>query len=105
MRVEDILKEFKLDLLSMDSEKIFKKYFFDSPSYLFEHVLKKPSLEDKIKRWISDATDVPASNIFLMGSSKLGFSISPTKKFSPIDAKFRHTNKTNDKSRKEKAYI
>ena len=98
MELEERIRIFRQDLVKLDEDALFKKYFLKGNTYLFETLLKSNQLEKEFKKTIAQAFNTSPNNIYLVGSSKIGFSISPLKLFNPIDYKFKTTKKVADQS-------
>lgn len=98
MTLEEKIHAFKSDLIAIDTSEVFDKYLMSSDSYLFSELQKNSNIELKIKSLIAHALQTNIDNVFLMGSAKLGFSISPRKLYNPLDFKFKSSRKIADKS-------
>lgn len=83
------IEEIKSDIKILDSDRFFVKYFVNDDYWYFENILNysNSELQTKIsefKNIISNGFKTPISQVFLVGSAKLGFSLSPPKnKISP----------------------
>lgn len=78
------LEKVKSDIRILNSEEFFNKYFINDDYWYFENVLhySNDDLILKIKEFkklISDEFHTLSSLVFLVGSAKLGFSLSPPK--------------------------
>ena len=71
-----MLTEFKTDLTLLNSNQLIRKYIHDGPCHVLDHDLHF-RLKDKICRHFS----VQFTDVALVGSAKLGFSIKSTKRY------------------------
>ena len=76
MEIAQRLKEFKADLMSMDSNQVFRKYFIEQPCFALDSE-KQRALKTKI----SEMFNVNYTDVYIMGSAKLGFSIAAKKRY------------------------
>lgn len=82
----------KNDLTNKDPKVFFREYFLYSPNWYFSSELGLSEGDQRkrlgeLKTLISDATSVSFNNIQIVGSSSLGFSLAPDKKFKLFDEK------------------
>lgn len=94
----DLIALFKKDLLNDSAENVFEKYFINQEAYLFNVLMQKPKLEDKLRQVVSSACDVSKDQVYLVGSSKLGFSLNPNGLYNPVDFKYSKTGENKYKS-------
>lgn len=76
----ELLDEFKMDILTTPKSNlndIVEDYLISRPNWYFSKISKK---EYDLKNEIKKIFDIEINNIFIVGSSQLGFSISPSKK-------------------------
>lgn len=95
--IQDRIESFKADLFldSLSDEYIFNKHIIDIKSYLS---LVDDRVEEGVKDLISSSFGVKPSEVFIIGSAKLGYSLSPKKLFREFDKNFQETRKIKDKS-------
>ena len=77
--IKQRVQDFKTDLLNMDSVQVFRKYFIEQPCFALDN-----EIQIALKTHISKILDINYTDIYIMGSAKLGFSIAPEKKFRPF---------------------
>ncbi|MED4392512.1 hypothetical protein P4699_20305 [Priestia aryabhattai] len=91
--IKDRIKRFKSNILDEENysiEKIINQYIVFGTPYIFKDDEEKYyNLKDKIATFF----EVNQRDIFMTGSSKLGFSIAPSKLWRPIDG---NPNKDSD---------
>lgn len=84
------LDEIRADLKSMDERQFYLKHIVRSDNWYFENVLNHPKEElaavsDDFRMIISEVLGISFNSIMLVGSGKIGYSLSPTEKlFSPF---------------------
>jgi hypothetical protein len=71
-----MLNEFKTDLKSLTSDQLVLKYVIEGGSYLL-----KDDLHHELKNRVSEYFKIEFSDIVLVGSAKLGFSIKSSKRY------------------------
>lgn len=77
------VKQFKQILLSKSTEEIVNRYIFSEPSFVFK---EKPELMRLMRKHLCEHLDLSEEKIVIVGSAKLGFSLSPynfPREFSP----------------------
>ncbi len=96
--IKDRIKELKSDLIEKDYsvEKVLQKHIIEIEPYLF--TIEPKDLEYEIRVKISEALGVHLNDVVIVGSSKLGYSISPKKLYSEFDRKFKDTKQIKHKS-------
>jgi len=107
MTVNERISSFKNDLMkgNLTYEEILQKYIVDGTSYFFHDYIKNVSAEDKLKVLISKSFSVDTEEVIIVGSGKLGFSLSPTNYFSEFDKLFSITRLNRHKSDLDVAII
>ena len=98
------IEEMKADLVRLDDRQFYLKHIVRSDNWYFENVLGCPKEElarmsDDFRMIISDSLGVDFGNVMLVGSGKIGFSLSPTEKlFLPFskDGTDREDEKASD---------
>lgn len=66
----------------IDTEILIEKYLLNGNTYIFRD---NENNYFKLKKIISDKFQVSTTNVFMVGSAKLGFSISPKKLWKPLN--------------------
>lgn len=79
------IEKIKADLESMDERQFYLKHIVRSDNWYFENVLNCPKAElakisDDFRMTISEALGISFNSIMLVGSGKIGYSLSPTDK-------------------------
>ena len=79
------LDEIKKDLFDISESDFVSKYYFKTGNWYLEEYLGKPPHElhvisDDIKTAIGEHLNVTINNVIIIGSSKIGYSLSPTAK-------------------------
>lgn len=74
-----MLEQFKADLQTLSDAKLVNKYYLTSDPVQLEH-----SKYYTLRQLIADEFNVEFTDVFMVGSGKLGFSIKPTKRFQPF---------------------
>lgn len=79
------IEEIKADLKSMDERQFYLRYIVRSDNWYFENVLNCPKAElarvsDDFRMTISETLGISFNSIMLVGSGKIGYSLSPTEK-------------------------
>lgn len=77
------------DLLSLDPKEFYMKHIVKSHNWYFSDYLHYPQNElvdkmDKFKEIVSTMLKINFHNVQIVGSAKVGFSLSPSKLFSPF---------------------
>lgn len=98
------LEEMKADLMNLDERRFYLKHIVRSDNWYFENVLACPrenlaKISDDFRMTISESLGVIFNNVMLVGSGKIGYSLSPTDKlFAPfsVDGKDRKDRKPSD---------
>lgn len=84
------LEQMKADLASLDERQFYLKHIVRSDNWYFENVLNCPKedlakVSDDFRMTISESLGISFNSIMLVGSGKIGYSLSPTDKlFSPF---------------------
>ncbi len=78
--VEKTLAEFKKDLYILEPQQVFRKYIVDGECCIFEN-----NIQMKLREEISNKYSLDYNSIIIVGSSKLGFSIKPKRRFQPFN--------------------
>lgn len=96
--IEKRIKDLKEDLYKsdLDHEQIFQKHLIDISTFITEST--SYDYEYKIRKLISQHLDVHLNEVIIVGSSKLGYSLSPKKLYNEFDHKFKTTKLKKDKS-------
>lgn len=84
------LEEIKLDLNELDSKQFYMKYIVKSYNWYFSKVLNVSETEliqtiDEFKDIVSSGIGVSFNNVMMVGSGKLGYSLSPKKILNPLN--------------------
>jgi hypothetical protein len=100
MTIKERIETFKKELLmgSLTNKQILDKYLIDGTSYFFNDYLNNLAKEDKLKKRISLALSVEISDVHIVGSGKLGFSLNPKHYFKEFDGSFIKSKLNKDKS-------
>ena len=72
------LEEIKKDIITLNANQIYKKYIFDPAIWYFEN--NKEGFE-LMKIAISENMKIDPNDITIVGSAKIGYSLSPIKNF------------------------
>ena len=84
------LEQMKADLVSLDERQFYLKHIVRSDNWYFENVLncskeELAKVSDDFRMTISESLGISFNSIMLVGSGKIGYSLSPTDKlFSPF---------------------
>jgi hypothetical protein len=70
------LQEFKDDLVRHGAIQLFRKYILDGPCYALS-----PTLHMELKEAVSQHFSIQFSEVTLVGSAKLGFSLKPQRRY------------------------
>ena len=79
------LEEMREDIDCMDPRQFYLKHIVRSDNWYFENVLncsqaELPKISDDFKMIISETLGISFNSIMLVGSGKIGYSLSPTEK-------------------------
>ena len=83
-----MLDKFKEDLMSKDIHSVYRKYLLGHKIWYFETKLSVEDYAqtyDDFKIYMSERLNLHVNNIAIVGSAKLGFSLSPTKNYKCFD--------------------
>lgn len=99
MTIENRINNFKEDLSGgkLTEEQIFQKHILDSNSHLFTTELDS-NTEILVKQRVSNYLKTDLQTINLVGSAKVGFSMSPKNLFNHLDHYYNISKKSKDKS-------
>jgi len=80
------LEQIKSDLLCLDERQFYLKYIVRSENWYFEKVLNCPPEElsrmsDDFRLVVSEALGISFNSVLIVGSSKTGYSLSPSDKY------------------------
>jgi hypothetical protein len=95
-RKEALKKDLRSENLSL--EQMFQKHIIDPQSYYFNSLIGDVGKEYEIRGLIANSLGVHLNEVVIVGSAKLGFSLSPKKLYNVFDAKFNETSIIRDKS-------
>lgn len=79
---------FKEELQSKDIHSVYRKYLLGHKIWYFETKLNLPNhadTYDNFKVYMSERLNLHVNNIAIVGSAKIGFSLSPTKNYKLFD--------------------
>jgi hypothetical protein len=81
--------ELKEDIKSLSERDFYLKYIVRSENWYFENVLGYPkdkltTISDDFRMTISEELGISFNSIMIVGSSKIGYSLSPQKLFKPF---------------------
>lgn len=84
-----IKDDIKNDLLKISVKAFYMKYLLRTDNWYFEKILNIEEKDiihavDDFKMLVSDAFGIGFNNVFMVGSAKLGVSLSPKKSFKPF---------------------
>jgi len=84
------LEEIKLDLERLDIRNFYMKYIVKSYNWYFSEILETPEKDllhtiDEFKDIVSSNIGVSFNNVMMVGSSKVGYSLSPKKNFKAFE--------------------
>ncbi|MBY0011627.1 hypothetical protein [Paenibacillus typhae] len=84
------LEEIKLDLERLDVRNFYMKYIVKSYNWYFSEILEIPEKDllntiDEFKDIVSSNIGVSFNNVMMVGSSKVGYSLSPKKNFKAFE--------------------
>lgn len=94
------LEEIKLDLNELDSKQFYMKYIVKSYNWYFSKVLNVSETEliqtiDEFKDIVSSGIGVSFNNVMMVGSGKLGYSLSPKKNFKSFELNAESQSKSD----------
>lgn len=96
------LDTIKRDIQTLNSRQFYLQHIVRSDNWYFENILKYPSSEisrisDDFRMTISESMGISFNSIMIVGSGKVGYSLSPTDKmFAPFCAKEGSGRKVSD---------
>ena len=97
------LEQIKEDVLKMDCRQFYLQHIVRSDNWYFENVLNYPvsenqKISDDFRMTISESMGISFNSIMIVGSGKVGYSLSPTeeKMFKPFCADEQGDRKTSD---------
>lgn len=98
--IKDRINHLKKDLLNekLSMEQLFQKHVVDIPTYFFSEILNDTAKEYKIRELVANALEVHINEVLVMGSAKLGYSLSPKKTYRDFDHIYNQTRAKKDKS-------
>lgn len=82
------IEEFKENLHTKDLKYVYRKFLLGHRVWYFESKAgkeKHAEIYDDFKIYMSNKLDIHFNNIAIVGSAKLGFSLSPNKKFNTFN--------------------
>lgn len=96
--VENRIIELKKDLskTEFDLEQVLQKHVIDINSFLFDN--SNSDLEYRIRNIIAKSLGVHLNEVVIVGSAKIGYSLSPKKLYHQLDSKYHQTKRKKDKS-------
>ena len=74
-----MIEVFKKDLLLLNDQELVNKYYLSGAAFAFED-----DLQYRLRQAIADFFQIDFTQVFLVGSAKLGFSIKPKRRFLPF---------------------
>lgn len=92
----------KRDIQNLNCRQFYLQHIVRSDNWYFENILKYPStdiskISDDFKMTISESMGISFNSIMIVGSGKVGYSLSPTSKmFAPFCAKEGDGRKVSD---------
>ncbi|SDX43257.1 hypothetical protein [Paenibacillus sp. PDC88] len=94
------LQEIKRDLEQLDVRHFYMKYIVKSYNWYFSEVLNIPETEllqiiDEFKDIVSSNIGVSFNNVMMVGSGKVGYSLSPKKNFKSFQQNSESDNKSD----------
>lgn len=96
------LDDIKNDIKMLDSRQFYLKHIVRSSNWYFENVLNYPeneisTISDDFRMTISESMGISFNSIMIVGSGKIGYSLSPTKKmFAPFSVTEESGRKESD---------
>lgn len=96
--IDERIQILKDDLLKDDLalEQILQKHIIDIEAYLF--ISDKKNLEYEVRHKIANSFGVHLNEVVIVGSAKIGYSLSPKKLYNKMDSLYNVTNMEKDKS-------
>ncbi len=96
--IKERIKALKTDLIEKDFsvEKVLQKHILEIEPYLF--TIEEKDMEYDIRILISEALGVHLNDVVIVGSSKIGYSLSPRKLYNEFDQIYNKTKKLKHKS-------
>lgn len=94
------LAEIKKDLLSLDAKPFYKRYIVKSDNWYFRNVLEISDSSvidaiDEFKDIVSTNINVSFNSVMMVGSGKIGYSLSPNKMLKPFKLDTDSENKSD----------
>lgn len=77
------LRAFKADVLTLTSEEIFERYVAPEACMGFTNLDER-----SLRQRVGDRFEIPIANVYIVGSAKIGFTLTP-KKGRPVYSAFR----------------
>ncbi|MCB1581335.1 MAG: hypothetical protein KDJ32_10700 [Alphaproteobacteria bacterium] len=74
-----MISEFKSDLLNLNDSEIINKYYLSGSAFALDD-----NSHYKLRESVSSYFEVDYTQVFIVGSAKLGFSIKPRRRFKPF---------------------
>lgn len=74
-----MLDAFKTDLLTLSNAELVNKYYLSGPAFALDN-----DRHYRLRQTVADFLHVEYSQVFMVGSAKLGFSIKPKRRFQPF---------------------
>lgn len=96
------LDSIKRDISDLDCRQFYLQHIVRSDNWYFENILNYPASEiskisDDFRMMISESMGISFNSIMIVGSGKIGYSLSPTEKlFSPFCVKGENGRKVSD---------
>ncbi|MCG7502221.1 hypothetical protein MHM83_10090 [Tenacibaculum sp. Mcav3-52] len=96
--IKDRITSLKTDLIekNFSIERVLQKHIIEIEPFLF--TAENRDLEYNIRTIISKALQVHLNEVVIVGSAKIGYSLSPKKLYNEFDEKYKNTKKIKDKS-------
>lgn len=94
------LDEIKNDLLILDTKQFYKQYIVKTDNWYFRNVLDIPESSvidalDDFREIVSSNINVSFNSVMMVGSGKIGYSLSPSKKFKKFELDEESQNKSD----------
>ncbi len=94
------LEEIKQDLHTLNTKQFYKRYIVKSDNWYFRNVLGIPEssvidVVDEFRDIVSSNIGVSFNSVMMVGSGKIGYSLSPTKKFKKFEIDEESKNKSD----------
>ncbi|MEG7841193.1 hypothetical protein [Bacillus mobilis] len=95
------LSKLKTDLINLNERDFIEKYIFTEGNWYFEEYLNlgaevAASKEIELKSTIKECLNVTETDIYIVGSGKIGYSLSPKKLFCPFRVEASSGGKASD---------